>query len=377
MLHLFSDTENYIQLSKNEDEAILRKIKRLIKNFGNFITENEKEYITNFLMKTSNFYGLPKIHKSKTITDAVTDQNNDYIKLKPPADLKMRPTVAGPISPTHRLSNFVDLILKPLCQHVPNFIRDSIDFLNKIPTNINEKTLLVSFDVISLYTSIPHDLGLTAIEHWLDKHRESLPRPFPKAFILEAISIVLKENTFQFDDINYKQIQGTAMGTKMPPTYATLTMGFIETQLYERFKEKYGQDEKENFVKLFKRFLDDCFLPWQKTELEELHKMLNSLHPKIQFTMDILLYKNAERLESDIHYKQTDTHQYLDYHSCHPGHTKSNIPYTLARRICAIVTNQDLKKKRLDELEYFLQKQNYPKLLIKNGIHEEGFIKEH
>ena len=83
--------------------------------------------------------------------------------------------------------------------------------------------------------------------------------------------------------------------------------------------------------------------------------------------LDILLYKNAERLESDIHYKQTDTHRYLDYHSCHPGHTKSNIPYTLARRICPIVTNQDLKKKRLDELEYFLQKQNYPKLLIKNG----------
>jgi hypothetical protein len=184
-----------------------------------------------------------------------------------------------------------------------------MDFLNKIPTNINEKTILVSFDVISLYTSIPHDLGLTAIEHWLDKHRESLPRPFPKEFILEAISIVLKENTFRFDDINYKQIQGTAMGTKKAPTYATLTMGFIETQLYERLKEGYGQDEKENFVKLFKRFLDDCFLPWQKTEaeLEELHKMLNSLHPKIQFTMeydhkklpflDILLYKNAERLE--------------------------------------------------------------------------------
>ena len=36
----------------------------------------------------------------------------------------MRPTVAGLISPTHRLSNFVDLILKPLCQHVPSFIRD-------------------------------------------------------------------------------------------------------------------------------------------------------------------------------------------------------------------------------------------------------------
>ena len=68
-------------------------------------------------------------------------------------------------------------------------------------------------------------------------------------------------------------------------------------------------------------------------------------HKKLPF-LDILLYKNAERLESDIHYKQLDTHQYLDYHSCHLGHTKSNIPYTLARRICAIVTNQDLKNKK-------------------------------
>jgi hypothetical protein len=46
--------------------------------------------------------------------------------------------------------------------------------------------------------------------------------------------------------------------------------------------------------------------------------MLNSLHPKIQFTMkydnkklpflDILLYKKAERLESDIYITNKRTH---------------------------------------------------------------------
>ena len=83
-------------------------------------------------MKTSNLYGLPKIHKSQIIKDAIAEQNHEYIKLKPSKDLKIRPIAAGPISPTHRLSNFIDLIVKPICQHVPSFVRDSKEFLNKI-----------------------------------------------------------------------------------------------------------------------------------------------------------------------------------------------------------------------------------------------------
>lgn len=270
----------------------------------------------------------------------------------------MRPIVAGPASPTHRLSNFIDIILKPLCQHVPSFIRDSMDFINKIPKNINKETILVSFDVVNLYTSIPHELGLEAIEYWLDNYSTSLTRPFPKDFILKAITIVLRENTFQFDNTDYKQIQGTAMGTKMAPAYATLVMGYLEMQLYEKFKEKYGNDAKEEFIKLFKRFLDDCFYIWERTE-KELYQLP---------FLDILLYKEAEKLETDIYYKETDTHQYLDYYSCHPRHTKSNIPYTLARRICALVSKENLQNKRLKELKTFLKKQNYPESLIENGI---------
>ena len=79
----------------------------------------------------------------------------------------MRRTAAGPSSPTHRLSNYIDIILKQLCKHVPSFIRDDIDLLTQISTEINEDDLFVTFDV-SLYTNIPHDLGLTAIEYWLD-----------------------------------------------------------------------------------------------------------------------------------------------------------------------------------------------------------------
>ena len=174
---LLSDTENYtLNNGGNQDESIMKKIEKLLQKFKEDTTKAEKEYIHKFSWKTSIFYGLPKIHKSKRINEAINEQDAEYIKLRAPNDLKFRPIVAGPLSPTHRLSNFVDLILKPLCQHVPSFIRDDMDFLNYLPDEVEEHTLLVSFDVVSLYTSIPHDL--TAIEYWIDNCTTSLPRPF-------------------------------------------------------------------------------------------------------------------------------------------------------------------------------------------------------
>ena len=60
--------------------------------------------------------------------------------------------------------------------------------------------------------------------------------------------------------------------------------------------------------------------------------------------------------------------QYVHYKSCHPNHTKHNIPVNLARRICTIVEDNSLRHKRLTELKLNLIKQGYPKSLIQNCI---------
>ena len=74
----------------------------------------------------------------------------------------MRPIIAGPSCPTQRLSNLLDIILKPLCIEIPSFMKDDMDFLLHIPDTVKEfeDTTLVSLDVTSLYTNIPHSLGL-------------------------------------------------------------------------------------------------------------------------------------------------------------------------------------------------------------------------
>ena len=56
------------------------------------------------------------------------------------------------------------------------------------------------------------------------------------------------------------------------------------------------------------------------------------------------------------------------YTSCHPKHTKNNIPFNLARRICTIVSEENTVQQRLSELRQFLINRKYPLNLITKGI---------
>ena len=380
VLDQLHDEEYYKKLQNNMENLTKRRINKLVSDYSHCLTDKEESYLKDFVPKNSNFYGLPKIHKSKQIQSAIREQNNTYVEILQPDDLKLRPIVAGPESITQRLSHFIDLILKDLCPQIPSYIKDDMDFLKQIPSTVPENTILTSFDVQSLYTNIPHELGITAIKYWLNKKRDQINSRFDTNFIIEALKIVLEENVFYFDGTYYRQIKGTAMGTKVAPTYANLVMGYLEQHMYNKVAEIFDRDFSDFVRQHWKRYLDDCIIFWSRSE-DELLKfkdLLNSLHPSIKFTMesnrtelpflDILIKKSGTQIITDIYYKPTDTHQYLNFHSCHPSHTKRNIPYCMARRICAIVSDEQLRINRLEQLRTYLTKQMYPKLLVENGI---------
>ena len=117
----------------------------------------------------------------------------------------MRPIVAGPNSVTSRLSNILDVLLKPFLKHVKSYVRDHIDFLNKVPKNTTESKVLLTLVVTDMYTNIDNNLGREAIEFWLDNHPECIPRNASKDFILKALNIVLEFNTFTFNNITFLQ----------------------------------------------------------------------------------------------------------------------------------------------------------------------------
>ena len=132
------------------------------------------------------FYGLPNIHKNKLIHKECTQIDGEYLELLDPEDLAFRTIVAGPACETHRLSNLIDILLKPFILKVQSYVRDDIDFL-KYAKIAPQSTLLVSFDIVSLYTNISHDLGIKAINSWLTKYPELIHERFSKIFIFESI----------------------------------------------------------------------------------------------------------------------------------------------------------------------------------------------
>ena len=101
-----------------------------------------------------------------------------------------------------------------LARRQPSFIKDTTDLLNRIQ-NLNEQgpfpkgTLLVSWDVVSMFPNIDNELGLGAVSRALDTREQLLPST---DCILEAVEICLKSNHLVFNEKFYLQIHGTAMG---------------------------------------------------------------------------------------------------------------------------------------------------------------------
>ena len=129
-----------------------------------------------------------------------------YIEISNVTDLKPRPIIAGPACLTHRLSNFIDILLRPYTKHVRSNLRDTTDFLNNLPKYVPPNTLLVSFDIETLYSNIPHELGMEAVKQWLETYpAERKSQRFSNDFIIKGIQFIFKNNTFSFGDNFYNK----------------------------------------------------------------------------------------------------------------------------------------------------------------------------
>ena len=96
---------------------------------------------------------------------------------------------------------------------------------------------------------------------------------------MELADLVLSNNFFEFNGDFFKQIRGTAIGTKCAPSYAILFLAALEEKLL-------GQSQYKPW--LWWRYIDDVFLVWAHGEekLLEFVDFLNSAHHSIKFTVE-------------------------------------------------------------------------------------------
>ena len=311
-----------------------------------FIDDKTREYLIQTDVKPGRFYILPKVHKPGN---------------------PGRPIVSSNSHPTERISHFVDYYLQPLVHKLPSFVKDTNDFLNKLLTisTLPAKSLLVTLDVSSLYTNITHNEGIYACDHFLTTASH---KTIPTTKLCDIIRMILNFNNFTFNNNHYLQIHGTAMGTKMAPSYANLFLGYFEAKALEN-----ASFQPHTWF----RHIDDIFMIWTEglDNLKVFIHYLNSIHPTIKFTsshsstnvpfldVNVSLTDNGD-ISTDLYTKPTDKHQHLLYSSCHPSHTKKAIPFSLALRLRRICSTDETFNTRAAQLTTYLLKRGYNRNLV-------------
>ena len=162
------------------------------------LTESEYKTLTQKTYKISNFYMLPKLHKSKELKDILMAKNSEYINVDKILTIESTPIVAGPCYHTSVVSQILDVVTEPTLSFIKHILKDSFDFIDQIGTQCTGHTILSTCDIKSLYTNIKHDVFYKTIEYWIDKFHDDIPllSCFTKAFLLEGLYIILKFNYF-------------------------------------------------------------------------------------------------------------------------------------------------------------------------------------
>ena len=206
-----NDSTYYELLDHDPTDEFAKKVSEAVEEMfdDGYITEKNMRYLIVDQPKAGRFYLLPKIHK---------------------AGNPGRPIVSANGHPTEKISEFVDLHLQPHVNSLPSYMKDTTDYLRKLQESgpIPPETLLVSLDVTSLYTNIPHEDGIRACKEAWEERPVKDP---PTEILVKLLTLILKCNNFEFKGKHYLQVQGTAMGTKMAPAYANIFMGRLEGQL--------------------------------------------------------------------------------------------------------------------------------------------------
>ena len=358
-----SDKDTYVQVDYDFTMQVKEEIESYIIFLAgmNYLHSTIRNFITpSDTPRTPLFYILPKIHK---------------IGIPP------RPIVSQCNGPTCFISEFLSYVLTPIAEAQPSYIKDTGHFLRNISSlpTLPVESFLVTADVASLYTNIPHQEGIDSILSKVNDYRHLAPPHTPPNHVIKTLlDLVLKRNYFKFMDRFYWQKRGTSMGSRVGPSYANLFMAVFEDKLIENWKDH---------IQTWMRFIDDIFFIFLGT-LDDLlcfMDMANNSHPdiKLEFThssytvnfLDVTIYKDSNlNLQSTLYHKPTDKHLLLHFSSNHIPHLFKNIVFSQALRYKRNISDPHNLNKELCKLKEIFRVRGYPIDLIQKEMDKVQLI---
>ena len=305
-----SDRSVYLPVQQVPFSAIFQDLKTTLDD-AHHLDRSEKDYLTHpFESFDANkphvpaFYLCPKIHKQP---------------------LKGRPIVANHSWCLKNVATYLDRQLQPVVKRLPHLLSNTIPLLNTLSTTkFPSDCLLITADVTSLYTNIPHRDGINAVRDTLNLFG-GMP-PHQVSLVVDLLALVLDHNFLDFNKQVYHQVSGTAMGSQMAPCYANIFMYCLEENWLRKHKHK---------ILLYRRYLDDIFLVFKgsKDEAQDCLNEFNTLHASIKISaeisnqscsfLDLSIFKGASfsdcgLLDTKTFNKTFSRFLYLPFTSFHP-----------------------------------------------------------
>ncbi|BHF60347.1 hypothetical protein SprV_0100331100 [Sparganum proliferum] len=230
---LLNDNQSYEVVDTDPMKTLVGKINKSLNQMRNQKAISEKDWrqIEPQGAALARFYGLPKIHRP---------------------NVPLRPIVALKGTPTYGLAKWLAKHLKRLTDGSEHTAVSSTHFLEKLKgVVIAPDEVVVSFDVVSLFTSIPEELTMKVINDLLERKYDEEGNPVKQ------------------------QIQGTPMGSPISGYLAEAVMQELEAQAFQSCMPKFGM-----------RYVDDTFVILRRDAKDNFERQLNSVFPQIQFAME-------------------------------------------------------------------------------------------
>ena len=204
------------------------------------------------------FYELPKIHKTGN---------------------PLRPIVSGRGLVTYGVAKVLSKVLKPLVCKSPHHIQSTRDFVSRAKgLTLQLRECLSSYDVTSLFTSVPIDPALNIIKDLLEKDDKLNDRTVLSVQkIIELLGFCLHNTYFSFQNTFYEQVEGVAMGSPVSPIVANLYMECCERKALE---------SAINPPCVWYRLVDDTWVIQKQAHKQAFLDHINSIDPAIKFTVE-------------------------------------------------------------------------------------------
>lgn len=253
-----NDMTTYVELSKNPTKEIEKEGNDLITawTLKKFLTVKAADNLKTRNSLIPKIYFLPKIHKEGT---------------------PMRPIVSNIKSPTYKLATFCSGVLSNIVGKSDYHVKDTWMFVDKIRgKNVPADHVLVSLDIVSLFTNIPINLAVAVIgKKWGEiKEHSTLDK---RAFI-KGVQICLNSTCFEFEGSFYKQIFGIAMGSPISPVVANLVLEHLEQSVIKKLPFT---------LPFYFRYVDDIITCVHRDHINILLGKFNNFHPRIRFTVEL------------------------------------------------------------------------------------------